>query len=84
MTTIPNRPQPALAAGVRPPAAPSTNPTTTHPGTSGATRRTTSWTTIYVDPPVDDQPAAETVVDQLEHLAHELSPGWWRIRRAAL
>jgi hypothetical protein len=53
---------------------------------TGRVRRTqggNDYLTIYVDPPIGEQPDADAVVNQLELLAHELNPGWWRIRRSA-
>jgi hypothetical protein len=53
---------------------------------TGRVRRThggNDHLTIDVEPPTGEQPAADDVVDHLEHLAHELNPGWWRIRRSA-
>lgn len=42
------------------------------------------YLTIHVRPPRErGEPAAEEVVTQLEGLAYELNPGWWRIRRSA-
>lgn len=53
---------------------------------TGRVRRTqggNDYLTIYVEPPTGDQSDADAVVNQLELLAHELNPGWWRIRRSA-
>jgi hypothetical protein len=52
---------------------------------TGRVRRTqggNDYLTVYVEPPTGDQPNADEVVNQLELLAHELNPGWWRIRRS--
>jgi hypothetical protein len=42
------------------------------------------YLTIHVDPPrAPGQPTADEVVNQLEQVADQLNPGWWRIRRSA-
>lgn len=66
----------ALVSGLRIAAWDTRRVTTIHGGND--------YLTIHVRPPTESgQPAAEVVLNQLELRAHELNPGWWRIRRGA-